>query len=629
MTIDFNLIFGHTRTDAPLITNTPGAGGDIMQWVLNWNPTQALYNSSGQLNLLENNIPNPLAVLQGYSDQSNVTTFLGNISANVEILHNLYYKFLYAINDGSGTRYTNIDGWLPGITGVSGIGVGSIGNASLNSQTITHTLNYQVDLTHNLNLNAVAGYEYWTTHYRDQSMLGLGFDINNTLATTVGIPNTSHMLDAAHLSLTPANPADPTVDIQSYFGRATLNMSDKYYLTGTFRADGSSKFGTNNKYGYFPSAAARWVLSNEQFMKTSFFNNLALRASWGTTGDQGFPAGAAQGQYTLPAPATIGLINVPNPNLKWQETKTTDIGLDYGFLGGKVYGSIDYYHKSTTQLIYQTTAIEPGPSGNEFINLPASLMNSGIEFAIGADIVDHHDFGWNVQFNIAYNKNILKNFAIPLIPTGQINGNGVSGVLAEAITNNQPLEEFYLPHFYGFTSTGADSVSSTNHFAGDPNPHVMTGLSTTLRYKQLNLVLNFGGTFGYKVFNNTALAVTNIYSFSKGENTSSDVFLPGQAVTAALAVSDRYVENGSFVKLRNAQLSYTFGDVGKYIRNLSIFVGGTNLFIITKFKGFDPEVNIDKSTTNPSGQEVYPSRSMEYLPYPTPRIITAGLNVSL
>ena len=630
VTIDFNLIVGHVKIDQPLISNTAGAGGNLMQWVLSWNPTQSFYNSSGGLNLLRNNIPNPLAAIAAYSDQSNVTTVLGNISANVEIVHNLFYKFLYAVNDGSGTRYSNIDGWLQGVSGVSGVGVGAIGTAGLNSQTITHTLNYRVDLTENLKLDALAGYEYWTTHYRDQSLLGLGFDINNSLATTVGIPNTSQMSDAASaLSLTPANASDPTVDIQSYFARAVFNLSDKYYLTGTFRADGSNKFGANNKYGYFPSVAARWVISNENFMKASVFNSLALRGSWGETGDQGFPAGAAQAQYTLPSNATIGLINVPNPNLKWQQTKTTDIGLDYSFLSGRVYGSMDYYHKNTSQLIYQTTAIEPGPSGNEYINLPANLINSGFEFAIGADIVDNRSFTWNATFNIAYNKNLLKNFNEPLIPTGQVNGNGVSGVLAEAITNNQPLEEFYLPHFYGFTKTGADSVGTTNHFAGDPNPHVLLGFSNTFKYQHFSLVLNFGGTLGYKVFNNTALAVTNIYSFSKGLNTSLNAFVPGQAVGAALAVSDRYVENASFLKLRNASLSYSFGDVGKYVHNLNVYLSGTNLFVITKFKGFDPEVNIDKSTTNAAGQTVYPSRSMEYLPYPTPRIISLGLNVSL
>jgi iron complex outermembrane receptor protein len=431
------------------------------------------------------------------------------------------------------------------------------------------------------------------------------------------------MLDAANLSLTPANPTDPAVDIQSYFARAVFNLSDKYYLTGTFRADGSNKFGSNNKYGYFPSVAAKWVLSNENFLKGSFFSTLDLRGSWGITGDQGFPAGAATGQYTLPASATIGLINVPNPNLKWQQTKTTDIAFDYGLFNNRVYGSFDYYYKNTSQLIDQTTAIEPGPSGNEYVNLDANLINTGFEFSIGADIIDHSNFSWHSSFNIAYNHNELKNFTNPIILTGQINGNGVSGDLAEAIANKEPLDVFYLPHFLGFSSTGADSVSATNHFAGDPNPHVMMGFSNTFTLQKFSLVLNFGGTVGLKVFDNTALAVTNIYSFSKGDNTSNHVFTKGQAVTAALAVSDRYVQNASFVKLRNAQFSYSFGDLGKYVKNLNVFVNGTNLLIFTKFPGFDPEVNIDKNQNN------IPSRSMEYLPYPTPRIVSAGLNVSI
>jgi iron complex outermembrane receptor protein len=163
------------------------------------------------------------------------------------------------------------------------------------------------------------------------------------------------MQDATTLSTTSAS--DPTVEIQSYFGRVNFNLSDKYYLTGTFRADGSNKFGVNNKYGYFPSIAGRWVISNEDFMKGSVLSNLAVRGSWGITGDQGFPAGAALAQYNFSLKGAIGEINVPNPNLKWQQTQSIDIGLDYGILDGRIFGSFDYYRKNTTDLIYPTTAV--------------------------------------------------------------------------------------------------------------------------------------------------------------------------------------------------------------------------------------------------------------------------------
>jgi TonB-dependent starch-binding outer membrane protein SusC len=345
VTLDFNLIAGHVQLNQTLITNTAGAGGNLMEWALNWNPTVPFYNSDGSFKPLALNTPNPLAALKAFSDQANVNTILANISATVRIVKGLDYKFLYAINDGTGARYTNFDGWMPGVQGISSLGLGAIGNAALTSQTFTHTLNYHADLTSNLRLDAVAGYEYWTTSYRDLTYLNTGFDINNTLATITGIKNTDQMVDATNKAITPSNPSDPSVEIQSYFGRVNLNWADKYYLTGTLRGDGSSKFGANNHYGYFPSVGARWVISNEDFLKSSqIFNTLALRGSWGITGSQDFPAGASVAQFAFTQNGAIGQTNVPNPNLKWQKTNAIDIGLDYGLLGGRIYGSFDYYH---------------------------------------------------------------------------------------------------------------------------------------------------------------------------------------------------------------------------------------------------------------------------------------------
>jgi TonB-dependent starch-binding outer membrane protein SusC len=631
LTIDFGLILAHTDQAQPLITNNAGSQGQLMQWVLSWNPTQPFY-VNGQFNHPTSKQANPLEALASYSDVSHVTTVLANISGTVDLYKGLSYKFSYSLNDGSGTRYTNAYGWLQNVEGISSSGVGAIGTANLNSQTITNTLNYHTDFSDKLRFEALLGQEEWVTNYRDQTLLGTGFDVNNTLATRVNIPNTSQMTDAANpLAIIPAagtnTISDPTVSIQSYFARAGFNWGDKYYIFGTFRADGSSKFGSNNRYGYFPSASARWVISNEDFMKGSVFSQLALRGSWGLTGDQGFPAGAAEAQYTLPLALSIGQVNVPNPNLKWQQTATTDIGIDYSLLNNRVYGAIDFYRKNTSQIIDQENAIQPAPSGYEFVNIPANLYNTGVEFAIGAAIIQHDAFTWNAAFNISYNKNKLKNFSQAPITTGTVNGPGLSSTYAERIANNYPLDVYYLPHYYGQLKGGGDSANSSSAYAGDPNPHMQLGFSSTFTYKHFSLVLNFGATLGYKVYNNTSLAVTNLYNFARGENTTNKAFTPGlsenDVANANVVLSDRYIENGNFLKLRNASLSYGFGDVGKYIHNLNVFVTGTNLFIITKYTGFDPEINIDKNFNN------IPSRSMDYLPYPTPRIITAGLNVSL
>ena len=236
---------------------------------------------------------------------------------------------------------------------------------------------------------------------------------------------------------------------------------------------------------------------------------------------------------------------------------------------------------------------------------------------------------WDVTGNLAYNKNIIKNFKDPntgldlLINTGQINGQGVSGTLAQVITNNQPVNVFYLKPFGGFDASGNQIIGANPAFAGDPNPHVLAGFSTTVRYDKWSLVINMGGAFGFKLYNNTATSVTNISGIAQGRNIDLAAYNSKEGKGSGVGASTRFLESGNYWKLRNATISYNLGNMGKYLKNINAYVTGSNLFVITKFTGFDPEVNIDKSNNS------YPSRSIEYIPYPTPRTISLGLNFSL
>ncbi|MEP6465315.1 MAG: SusC/RagA family TonB-linked outer membrane protein [Parafilimonas sp.] len=629
VTLDFDVIAGHTTEQMQLISNTAGAGGNLMAWALNWNPTVNIKQSNG---LWTNNtassfgVPNPLAVIDAYHDKANVDVVLANISATVNIIKGLDYKFLYAINHGTGTRNTAIDGWVNGIQGVSGSGFGAVSTAALTSQTFTHTLTYHTDLTSQLKLDAVGGYEYYKTDYSNSTFSGSGFNTNLDQATRTNVLYSSFLVNAQKIN--PASQSvDPTAELQSVFGRVNLNLSDKYYITATVRDDGSNKFGSNNKYGVFPSFGAKWVISNEDFLNNSnVLSQLALRGSWGITGNQEFPTGASQAQVSSSAYNSAGQTNVANPDLKWEKTTTLDLGLDFAFLKGRISGSFDYYHKNTTDVLFQSTAIQPAPASIFFINLPANLLNQGAEFSVSASIIDKKNFGWDLGANVAYNKNKLTNFKQALIPTGRVDGNGVSGGYAEAITNNQPVDVYYLKPFQGFDKDGNQIIDSANKgaiFAGDPNPHWILGFSTTLRYEKLSLTINAGGSFDYKIYNNTYNTITNVGLFSKGLNVATTGFGTAESISDGAKVSTRYLENGDYLKLRNATISYAVGNVGAGIKNLNVFVSGSNLFVITKFKGFDPEVNIDKNLNS------YPSRSMEYLPYPTPRVITFGFNLGL
>ena len=629
LTMDFNLIAGNYAELLTSVSNTAGSEGNIISSALSWNPTKPLV-TNGLYNFPSSGSGNPLAFNDAYSDKSSVNSFLGNISAAYKLTSNLEYKFLYGINYGTGTRKINIEGWLKGIAQLSGKGFAAIGNAALLSQTFTHTLNYNTKLTNDLSLNAVIGYEYFKTDFSGGSISALGFKTNLDQTTRTHIPYTSTFQNA-QTQQPYSTFANPTAELQSYFGRVGFNYLDKYVISASIRADGSSKFGKNNRYGYFPAVGARWIVSNEDFLKGStLFTNLAIRASYGITGNQEFPAGSSQEQFGLTSYTTFPQVINGNPDLKWESSKSTNIGADFAFAKGRIFGSFDYYNKTTSDILFQTSAIQPAPSSISFVNLKnANLINSGVEVALGAAIIDNKDFGWDFAFNIAYNKNNIKKFVDPLtgkdqfVQTGQINGQGVSGTLAQVITNNQPVNAYYLKPFNGFDKDGNQIIGDNPVYAGDPNPHVLAGFNTTVRYSKFSFILNMGGAFGFKIYNNTATSITNINGITQGRNIDLAAFNSGEGKASGVGASTRFLEKGDYFKLRNATFRYAAGNIGKYLKGLSVFVTGSNLFVITKFSGFDPEVNIDKSNNS------YPSRSIEYVPYPTPRTITFGLNFSL
>ena len=257
------------------------------------------------------------------------------------------YKFLFAINHSTGYRNTNEYGWLEGYSGLSGLGVGAISNAVLTSQTYTHTLNYTGDITSKLNMNATAGFEYWKSNFSNNSFSASGFNTNLSQDNIIDIPYTAILQDGSTQNL-PNTYVDPTTELQSYFVRAILNYSDKYFLTGTFRADGSSKFGKNNKYGYFPSIAGKWLISNEDFMKNRqlYFLHWRLEHHGVKQVTRNFLQVHHRNNLVLDSYNNASQNNVANPDLKWETTTSYDLGVDYSLLNGRIYGAIDYYDKN-------------------------------------------------------------------------------------------------------------------------------------------------------------------------------------------------------------------------------------------------------------------------------------------
>ncbi|HTD94419.1 MAG TPA: SusC/RagA family TonB-linked outer membrane protein [Chitinophagaceae bacterium] len=630
LSIDFNATAANINEHIAPISQDAGSNGNLISLGLIWNPTLTLKRANGLYNQTNpSGQVNPLAYSDAYNDVASATTILANINAAYKITPWLEYRLLYGLNYGVGNRKTEVQGWIKGTGGnAPDKGEAAVGTNILNTTTITHTLTFNKAINKDLNLTALAGYEYWTTSYSGNGSYVYDFDYNKDQTKLINIHYYDNMQDGKQANLNTFAFKEPKVEIQSYFARAILNFKDKYLLTATFRGDGSNKFGKNNKYAYFPSVAAAWNITNEDFMKdVTLFNSLKLRAGYGETGNQEFAADAASDVYRYNSNGNSPPAHFGNDDLKWETVKSVDIGIDFALLKGRIYGSIDYFSKKTTNLIFEKPVSQPSPSATQFYNLPdADLTNKGVEVGVGADIVVGPKFNWSVNANVTFVKNEFHFPSAgegPLVFTGALHGQGSSGGFAEALANNQPIDVYYLKRFSGFDKDGIGIYSVVPEYVGDPNPSAFMGFSTTVSYDKLSLNLGAHGSFGNKLFNNTAMTVLNISNINGGRNIASGLVKGSESTANPITPSTRFLESGSFVKLGNATVRYAFGDVGHVVKGLSVYVSGNNLFVISKYKGFDPEVNVDKALNG------IPSIGIDYIGYPTQRTFLFGVNFSL
>jgi TonB-dependent starch-binding outer membrane protein SusC len=637
LSLDFGFITANVGERIAPISNDAGSAGNIISLALIWNPTLTLTRSNGLYNQTNpSGQVNPLALSDAYNDLTSITTLLGYTSVGYKITPDLEYKLLYGVNYSTGNRKVELQGWIQALGAPNG-GTGSVLNTQLFSQTVTHTLNYDKKITRKLNLNALVGYEYWKTVYQGSGSTGTKFDLNQTQDNiTPHYHYYDNIQGSAQGNLSSYAFKDPSIEIQSYFARTVFNYNDKYLLTATFRADGSSNFGSNNKYAYFPSVAAAWNISNEGFMKGSkLFSMLKLRLGYGQTGNQQFnPVDAALQPGVYTGFNQFRVSHYGNADLKWETVTSIDAGLDFTILKNRVWGFVDYFSKKTTDPIVEFPIAQPTAGGTVFKNMDGiqaqegTITNKGVEISVGAAIIEKKDLVWNISGNITFVKNKFESSALSNIPffknTGQLNGQGTSQAYAEVIANGQPIDVFYVKKFLGFDkSTGQAMYDPNPDFAGDPNPTTFLGFSTDVTWKKLSLGLNFHGNFGNLIYNNTDMSVLNISNIVGGRNIASGLVGNGENPTNAITPSTRFLEKGDFIKLGNATLSYKLGNLGKFVKNANVYISGSNLFVISKYKGFDPEVNVDKALNG------IPSLGIDYIGYPTSRTIIFGLNFSL
>ncbi len=626
LSVDFNVITAQIREQLAPISNDAGFTGSLIGQALQWNPTHPLYKTDGTIwvnNQLGATTVNPLAMLEAYDARTQENVILANISPSYKFTDNFEYKLQYSFTRRDGNALGEIKRWI-NIQDVENRGVAAVINGDETVNQVTNTLSYNKEFSPAFNLNAVVGHEYLKFDGKFSGMGGSDFtDAGN-----------NHYYDYMQYSSQGSRfvfAAPRIVDeIQSFFGRAIMNFYDKFLVTATIRSDGSSRFGENNKYGYFPSIAAAWNISNEDFFKSlTWVSNLKLRVGWGKTGNQEFPGGAALDRY-LYAQQSIVQANFGNPDLKWETSTTTNAGFDYSLFGGRLFGSFDYFYKKTTDVLFEQDVVQPGPAGPKiWVNLPGNVVNSGVELVINGGIIQKKDLSWTVGMNLSLLDNSFEGIE-GYYETGGLHGQGISGARAQRLTSGQPLNVYYLAVFEGIDKTSGQAIyqggdpASNKFYVGSPNPTTLLGITTELAYKKFTLTVAGNGTYGHYIYNNTANTVLPIGNLGTRNIAKALVETDiKEDASNPITPSTRYLEKGNYFKLANATLSYSLGKLSNTFRNMNISFTAQNLFIITNFTGFDPEVNTDKSVGG------IPSLGIEYTPYPTSRTFLLGINLQL
>ncbi len=590
---------------------------------------------------LKQQVPrNPVGLLEQREDKSTVYRSIGNLQIDYKFhflpdLH-LNINAGYDVSKGTGTVY------IPGNAGAS-FGRFTDANGVLQSgqntqykqtqsnKTLEAFLSYSKDIRSiESRVEAVAGYAYYD--YKTTNYNYADYSVNGVLnpGTT---PNFAFDI--------------PQNRLLSYYGRLNYTFKNRYLLTATVRSDGSSRFGPNNRFATFPSGALAWKIKEEDFLKgVSALSDLKLRVGYGITGQQegignydyisyyALSTNTAQYQfgntfYNMYRPGGY------YPNRKWEQTATTNVAVDYGFLNGRITGSLEYYHKKTKDLLNKI--VQPAGTNftNEIVANVGNMENDGIEFAINAIPVQSKDLTWNIGFNVTYNKNKITNLTISQDPTYA--GSPTGGIAGGTGNNIQiqsvgfPRNAFYVlqqvydgngkPVDGAFVDQNKDGVINEldlYHYK-QPDPRVYMGLSSSVNYKNWSAAFTARANLGNYVYNNvnsnTATQRNILNPIGVINNGSADILrsgITGTVLTDRFFLSDYYVENASFLRMDNINIGYTFGQLFNSKATLRVSGNVQNAFTITKYKGIDPEINggIDNKF------------------YPRPRTYVLGLNLN-
>ena len=581
-------------------------------------PTLPVYDENGLPTEIEKfynfgsaDMRNPL-VFASRQTTTLANTIVGNGSFDIKLTENLSFKTLLGLE----YSYAWTDAFTPLIY-ANDRGSASQSTSYSNSFLNENVLTFNKEFGNLHNLTAIGGYTYQTSLYRNLGASVSGFANNTT---------ENYDLGAAEVVNPPSSGISEWV-LASWLARANYSFADKYLITASIRADGSSRFGANNKWATFPSAAFAWRVSEEPFMEdVTIMSDLKLRASYGVTGNTALNPYQSLDQLgsvkVIFANQTdeVGFVptGISNSDLKWESTAQMDIGFDVSFLNNRLRLTADYYKKSTTDLL-ASVPLPPSVGFGSTLQNIGEIENQGFEFTLSADLVRTTDLSWDVTANFSTNKNEVIEIAggSDIFASGQ----GAAWSNTNIAREGEPLGSFYGYLEDGLTENGFIKYKDVSGPAGtpdgtinaldrvilgNPSPDFFYSLNSNLAYKDFELNVVLEGVYGNEIFN--ATNGTHLNSFQRGNNQFTDIIgnywtaenpdpnakYPKISSATQIDISDRFIEDGSYLRVKSVRLAYNLPvrQIGvPFFDFAQIYLSGTNLFTFTKYEGLDPEVN--------------------------------------
>lgn len=595
-----------------------------VQQAVRRNPTEPIYdeNDTAHGGYYTNSAPfqyyNPVAMLNELEQEDRNRFMMGSLRASFKISDLFSVAATGSVNQYSGSNSKYWTKYYPQDTAYTGSA--SINNYWNTTKLLDLEANYKQTLSDH-NIQAVVGYSYTDNAYETAYMWNKDFDTDyfswHNIGSGSGLMNGQATMRSSKESSR----------LIAFFGRAMYNFKEKYLLSLSARYEGSSRFGANYKWGLFPAVSAGWRIDQEDFMKdVRWLDELKVRVGYGVTGNQDIANYQSMARLTTSGKFyyngswinSYGPASNKNDDLRWERKGEFNAGIDFTVLKGRLSGTVDYYNRTTKDLLYTySVPVPPNLYNRKFTNVGV-IKNTGIELTLNAIPVKERDFQWNTTLTMAHNKNLLKSFsnedyAMQYLETGYIAVDFKQ--YTERIYEGEPIGNFYGPKFTGMDADGnatyegvapGEAVnSSVYQVIGNAYPDLTFGWSNNLRWKQWDLSFLFRGSIGNDVANIQRLFYEGYYYFG-GKNILKSTF-DSPDNTGQSTWSSHFVEDGSFLKLSNVTLSYTLNPKIDWIQSMKVYLTGQNLLTLTKYTGVDPEVNLNGLEPGIAWDEFYPS----------------------